>query len=250
MATTTAVSPEAPAPEPMSGWARIVGVFFSPGATFADIARKPTWVLPVVLMTIFSIGVSITINQRVNWREYMAQKIEQSPRAANMTAEQKDAQIEGGAKITPIITYCFGAIGPIIFILFFTLITWGAFNLIGGANATFGQSLAINGHTAVIELIRSVLFVAVLFLKPPGTVDLENPVAVNLAAFLPDDSAKWLIAFGKSVDILTIWGLLLLAIGFTAVSPRKLKGGKAYTVAFMIWGLFLVLRVGFAFIFS
>jgi hypothetical protein len=87
-------------------------------------------------------------------------------------------------------------------------------------------------------------------LKPYGTIDLENPIATNLAALLPDESAKWLVALCKSIDIFSIWTLILLAIGFAAVNPKKLKGGKSYTIAFTVWAAFVVIRVGWAFIFS
>jgi len=69
MATSPIPAPEAQAA--LSPFSRVVGVFFSPGATFADIVRKPSWVLPLVLTTILSIGVSFAINQRINWREFM-----------------------------------------------------------------------------------------------------------------------------------------------------------------------------------
>src|ERR1700756_1362944 len=108
MATTSMPAPDAQAPPANSPLGRVVGVFFSPKATFQDIVRKPSWVLPVVLLTLISIAVSFVINQRINWREFMAQQIEKSPRAANLSPEQKEKQIEGGAKITPIIT---GTIG-------------------------------------------------------------------------------------------------------------------------------------------
>jgi hypothetical protein len=81
-------------------------------------------------------------------------------------------------------------------------------------------------------------------------VDLENPVATNLAAVLADDSAKWLVALLKSFDIFTFWTLILLAIGFAATNPKKLKGSKAFTIAFSIWAVYVVLRVGSAWIFS
>jgi hypothetical protein len=87
-------------------------------------------------------------------------------------------------------------------------------------------------------------------LKPYGTVDLDNPLASNLAAFMPEDSAKWLLALGKSFDIFVFWILILLAIGFSAVNPKKLKGAKPFTIAFTVWAMFLVLRVGYAFITS
>jgi len=69
--------------------------------TFEDIVRKPSWMLPIVLTTILSIAVSFSIDQRINWREFMSQQIEKSPRAAQMSAEQKQQQIEGGAKFSP-----------------------------------------------------------------------------------------------------------------------------------------------------
>jgi hypothetical protein len=99
-------------------------------------------------------------------------------------------------------------------------------------------------------LISSPLFLLVIYLKAPGTIDLENPVATNLAALLPDDSAKWLVALCKSLDVFTIWTLVLLAIGFAVTSPKKLKGGKTYMIAFGVWAAWVVCRVGWAFIFS
>jgi Yip1 domain len=127
---------------------------------------------------------------------------------------------------------------------------WGAYNLLAGANTDFGTSFAITSHAALTGLVSSLLFILVLYLKPPGTVDMENPVATNLAALLPDDSAKWLLALLKSIDIFTFWTLILLAIGFAATNPKKLKGSKAFTIAFSVWAVYVVCRVGGAWIFS
>ena len=44
--------------------------------------------------------------------------------------------------------------------------------------------------------------------------------------------------------------LVLLAIGFAAVNPRKLKGSKPYVIAFSVWGALVVVKVLWAFIFS
>src|SRR6266436_8566427 len=213
MATTPVPAPEAQA-RSISSFGRIIGVFFSPKNTFEDIVRKPSWMLPIVLLTVLSLAVSFCINQRINWREFMSQQIEKNPRSANMSAEQKDQQIEGGAKISPMFTWAIGVCGPIIFVLVMALVMWGAYNLLGGANTNFATSFGITAHAALTGLINSLLLILVLFVKPPGTVDLENPVATNLAAFLPDDSAKWLIALLKSIDVFTFWTLILLAIGF------------------------------------
>lgn len=248
MATTSMPAPEAQAA--ISPFGRIIGVLFSPKATFEDIVRKPSWILPIVLLTVFSIGVSVAINQRINWREFMSQQIEKSPQGAQLSAEQKDQRIEGGAKISPIFTYCIGVLGPVIFALVVALVMWGAYNLLAGADTNFETSFAITTHAALTGLVSSLLFILILYLKPYGTVDLENPVATNLAAILPDDAAKWLVALCKSIDIFTFWTLILLAIGFAATNPKKLRGSKAFSIAFSVWAVYVVLRVGWAFIFS
>jgi hypothetical protein len=251
MATTTSLpAPDAQSQPAISPIGRVFGVFFSPKATFEDIVRRPSWVVPLVLLTLFSIGVSFAINQRINWREFMAQQIEKNPRSANMSAEQKQQQIEGGAKFSPMFTWAIGVCGPILFTLVIALVMWGAYSLLGGANTNFGTSFAITSHAALTGLVSSLLFILVLYLKPPGTVDLENPVATNIAVFLPDDSAKWLVALLKSIDIFTFWTLILLAIGFGATNPKKLRGSKAFTIAFSVWAIYVVCRVGGAWIFS
>ncbi|HJX95602.1 MAG TPA: YIP1 family protein [Candidatus Acidoferrum sp.] len=251
MATTTAVSPAAPEPQPqMSAISRVFGVLFSPQKTFEDIVRKPGWVLPIVLLTILSIAVSFGLNQRVNWREFMSQQIEKSPQGAQLSTEQKEQRIEAGAKFAPISTYVFGTLGPLLIALIMALVMWGAYSLLGGASTNFSTAMAITAHAFMTGLISSPLFLLVIFLKAPGTIDLDNPVATNLAAFLPDDSAKWLVALLKSFDVFTFWTLILIAIGFAVTSPKKLKGSKPYVVAFSVWAAYVVCRVGFAFAFS
>lgn len=242
-----------PAAEPraaISPLGRIVGVLFSPKATFGDIVRKPSWLLPVLIATILGIVSTVVLNQRINWRDYIVQQMDKSPRAAQLSTEQKQQQAEVSAKVTVYIVYAAGALGSVFFALIVGAVMMLAYNVLAGAGATFSQSLGIAAHTLLVGIVSTPIFLLVLLLRPPGTVDPENPVATNLAAFLPEESAKWLIALCKSIDIFTIWMLVLLAIGFAAVNPRKLKGGKPYVVAFSVWGVMVVVKVLWAFIFS
>jgi len=247
----TIAAPISPEPQPsMGAVARILGVFFSPKSTFEDIVRKPSWLAPLVLITLLSVVVCVILNQRMNWREYIGQQMEKSPQAAQMSADQKEQRIEAGAKFAPIFTYVFGVPAPAVFVLVTTLVMWGAYNLLAGANVSFGTSFAIGAHASLVSVVSSVLFAVILFLKDPGTIDLENPVAANLAALLPEDSAKWLFTLCKQIDLFTFWILALTAIGFAAANPKKLKGGKAFTIVFSVWAVWVVLRVGWAFIWS
>jgi Yip1 domain len=252
MATTTAVPPAAPEqPQAqISAIGRVFGVLFSPQKTFEDIVRKPGWIVPIALLTVLSIAVSFGLNQRMNWRDFMSQQIEKSPQGAQLSADQKEQRIEAGAKFAPISTYVFGTLGPLLGALIIGLVMWGAYSLLGGASTNFSTAMAITAHAFMTGLISSPIFLLVIFLKAPGTIDLENPVATNLAALLPDDAAKWLVALCKSFDVFTFWTLILIAIGFAVTSPKKLKGSKPYVIAFSVWAAYVVCRVGFAFIFS
>lgn len=238
-------------PQPsMSPVGRIFGVLFSPGPTFEDIVRKPSWLLPAILMLIFGIAAAVGINQRMNWRQYVAEQIEKSPRAGQLSAEQKEQQIDVGAKFAPISTYIFGSLAPVTIMFIVALIQLGAYNVLGGAGTNYKTSLAIVSHSFMPSLISTLLFLVIIFVKEPGTMDLNNPIATNVAAFLPQDTPKWLDALCKNIDIFVIWILTLIAIGFAASNPRKLKGGKSFTIAFGVFAAYVILRVGIAFIFS
>jgi hypothetical protein len=248
MATTPVPAPEAQAT--ISPFGRIVGVFFSPRSTFEDIARKPSWVLPVVLMTVLGLVVGFVMNKRVDWREVASKRIEASPRASQLTAEQKEQQLAMSEKISPAIAYGIGLLAPILIAVVVGGVMLGAFNLLGGANANYKVSIAIVSHAYVVSILSSLLFILILFLKPPGTVDLENPVAANLGAFLPDGTSKPLVTLGTAIDLFSFWIICLIGIGFSAFNPRKLKTGGAIGIVFVVWAVYEAVRVGISFIFS
>jgi len=235
----------------ISPFGRIMGVFFSPESTFEDIVRKSNWILPTALILLFSLAAVIALNSHFNWRDYISQQIEKSPRAAQLSAEQKEKQVEMSAKFSPVFAYFFGLVLPICGLLVIALVLMGAYNIMAGAGTNFNISFAIVSHAVIpASVVGTILFVAVLFLKPVGMFDLENPVATNVAAMLPDDASKWLVALGKNIDLLELWKLVLLSIGFAAVCPKKLKGGKSFSIVFGMFLVYLVLRVGIAFAFS
>src|SRR5713101_1132258 len=101
MATTTSPMPAPEAPASIGPVGRIIGALFSPKKTFTDIAQKPSWLAPVLVLTVLSASVCFAINQRIDWREYIRHQMEQSPSAGQLSEEQKQQRIEGGAKFAP-----------------------------------------------------------------------------------------------------------------------------------------------------
>jgi Yip1 domain len=247
---TVTTAPAAEAQPPINHFGRLIGVFFTPKETLASIAERPSWVMPVVVMTVLGIGVGFALNQRVNWRDVASKRIEESSRASQLSPEQKEQQLAMSERISPAIAYCIGAFVPILLAVIVGGVMLGAFNLLGGANANFKVSMGIVAHAYFVSIISSLLFVLILYLRPPGTVDLENPVAANVAAFLPDGTAKWLVTLGTAIDLFSFWIMILIAIGFAAFNPKKLKFGSAFGIVLSVWAVYEIIRVGFAFIFS
>jgi hypothetical protein len=246
MATTPVAAQEAPVP--IHHFGRLFGVLFSPGKTFSEIVRRPTWLAPTVALTVMSLAASILFVQRVDWRDVISQQIEKSSRASQLSAEQKEQQIEAGAKVAPVFGYVGGLVGPVFVLILTCLVMWGAYSVLAGVNPGFLTAFGITAHSFMTALVSTPIFLLVIFLKPKGTIDIENPVATNLAAFLPEDSAKWLMTLCKQFDVFTIWTLILVAIGFAAVNPKRLKTGKAVGIVLAVWLAYVVIRTAVAWV--
>src|ERR1044072_88093 len=148
MSTMTPVmAPEAPEPNGPSGsinhLGRLIGVFFSPKETLQSIAARPSWLVPVVLMVVLGTATAFVMNQKVDWRDVASKRLEESPRAANMSAEQKEQQLAMSAKVSPYFVYVFGTLIPILAVVITAAVLLLAYNLVGGANANFAQAMGI-----------------------------------------------------------------------------------------------------------
>ncbi len=244
MATTPIPAPEAQAS--INHLGRIFGALFSPKKTFAEIAERPSWVLALLLMVILATVVGVMLNTKMNWGEYIRHKAEESPRFAQLSEEQKEQALGPQTKFWSNFSYATGAVIVPISVLIFTLIYWGAFNLFCGAGLRFGSAFGITTHAFLPTTINSVLAMVTLPLKHYGEVDPESIVATNVKAFLSDNAPKWLGALGSSLDLFWIWCMVLVAIGFSAANPKKVKSGTAYSVVFGLWAVWVLAKVAWA----
>jgi len=244
MATTSMPAPEAAAP--ISPIGRIIGVFTSPKQTFTSIAEKPSWVAPMLLMMILAVVVGGLLNSKMNWAQYIRHKAEENPRFEQLSEDKKDEAVAGQVKFWAGFSYAVGAVAIPISILIFAGIYLVAFNLMSGAGVRYGQSFAITTHAFLPAAITSVLAMIILPLKTYGDVDPENIVATSLKAYLPETVPKPLLALGGSLELFWIWCLVLVAIGFAAANPRKVKPGAAFGIVFGLWAIWVLAKVAWA----
>ena len=249
MATTSMPSPDAQAT--MGPAARIVGTLFNPKQVFADIASKPNWLAPVILLTLIGLGLNIFLANKVNWRSFAEEQIMNSPRGQQIPADQKDLAVERAAKGNQYFCYIRGTTGTIFLALLLALIYWGAYALLVGARLTFGKSLAVVAYAMVPGGIRELLGIPILLMKDPSTIgNPYNLIGSNPGAYMSTDSAKWLVALASSIDVFVIWSLVLTAIGFHYMDPKKVTISKSTSVVVTVYAFFTILGVGLAWAFS
>ncbi len=246
MAVTTAAVPEAP--QSMGAFARVIGALLSPRATFQDIARKPSWLLPLLIIILLNIAITGIFGHRVGWRAFMERQNMQNRRAQQqmqqMTPEQREHMIDLQVKVAPIAGY----IGAIVIWPLFALITaaifMGILNATSSTGMDFKTSFGVVTHSLMPLVIAFLLGILVLFLKPPDTVDLQNLVASNVGALLSKSAPMWEQSTGTSIDIFTFWVLGLMAFGYSVVRPKKLKMGTALAWVVGVWVVYVLIKAG------
>lgn len=235
---------------PLGEVGRITGVYLDPKKAFADIAARPGWIVPVLLMVLAALAFTYTYTSRIGWERYFHQIAETNTRMQQLDAQQRETTIQQQVKFAPIGGYVFSVIGiPVS-----ALIVGGVLLLMvkmGGASLTFKQTFGIAAYGMLPGLLSSILAIVVMFLKNPDDFNLQNPLAFNLAAFLepPPNTGKFVYSLAKSFDLFTFWMILVMAVGIS-VAARKISFTKAVILVAVPWLIWIFVSSGLAGVFS
>jgi hypothetical protein len=234
---------------PLTQVERVVDTFIAPTKTFNDILRDSSWWRPWLLSLLVTLGFGLAIQQKIGWDTTYSNILLQNPQAqqdrlAQLPPDQQAKQKAIGASFvkyifwtTPVLILLYAAIAAIVLL--------ATLNFGLGGQATFGQLFAVWMYATLPFLIQGILAIVTIFAGlDADSFNLKNPVGTNIGYFLPMDSPKWLMAFGTSIDVLTIWVLILLTIG-CAIAGRMKKSTAAVAV-FGWWILITLVKVGIA----
>ena len=103
-----AVEPE---PSRMGEFSRIVGVFFEPSKTFRDIAERPAWIVPMILVILAVMGIITAESQHIGWDRIFRHQMETNSRFQQMPADQREQQLAIQEKFASVGGYVFALIG-------------------------------------------------------------------------------------------------------------------------------------------
>jgi hypothetical protein len=232
----------APTPEPaaLSQGARIIDTFIAPSKTFADLRRSASWWAPFLLMIVVSTVFVYTAGQKIGFRKIMENQMQAQPKAQErlekLPADQREQQMETGAKFTLVISYIFPLVTLIIWLIIATAL-FATFKFAAGADVSFSVSLAIVIYAALPLMAKTLLaLLSVVAGMSPDSFSFQNPVATNPGYFMNPSDNVFLYSLASGVDIFMIWTLALTAIGFACVS--KVKRGTSFAIVFGWWAVF------------
>jgi hypothetical protein len=253
MSTTPAPAPDGstsavPAGEGLSQSSRLINTFVAPSKTFSDINRNSSWWVPWLIMSIVSLLFVYAIDQKVSFYRVADNQLKQSPKQMEqfekLAPDAQTQQMNMRVAITKWISYC----SP-IFLLVIAVITaavlLGSYNFGAGAQVGFGKSMAVVMYAYLPGIIKSVLAAVALFagMDPEG-FQIQNPIATNPGFFFSPTDHPALYKLASSLDIFTIWSMVLIAIGFTYIS--KVKKGTSYAIVFGWYIVITLIGVAFA----
>jgi len=236
----------------MGEFSRLSGVFFEPGKAFADIAARPRWFLPVLLIILGIIGFNVAYGSHVGWHSFVMDQMD-NPKAAQrmegLTAEQRQQSIAMQEKIMPFVYY----IGPVLMPLAFLIssgLVMGVLTMMS-SGVRFKQVFAISCYAGLVGILANILGIVVMFLKSPDQFNFMNPLAFNPAAFMdPKASSRFLYTLAMGLDLFKIWGVVLTAVGLKVAAGKRLSSGSAALAAFLPYAVLLLLGATLAGMFS
>ncbi len=230
------------APEPKSNsFARIGGALFAPNETFDEIARKPDIAIPLTILLIVGFVCTFLIAPHLDFESAYRSAMES--RSQEMSKEDMDRAVRIASAFGKAIMY----VSPVVSAGFF-LITAGilllAFRMFGG-EGTFKQAFSVTLYAWFPNLISSILTTIIVLTRKSIPADQIGNVLRSNLGFLADPKQQAVLhALLASIDIFTIWTLVLFIIGFAFVS--RMSKAKSAAVVISLWIVTVIFKLGFA----
>lgn len=242
--TTPATVSAAPAARSSSA-ARILGVFASPGQTFAELAADPHFILCWCIQIVVGLLFAYELMHRVGAYALARQQIMLGSRAQSLSPEQLDKAVSVSATFFKFGMWASPVIA-IVFMLVMAAIMMGIANFVLGYETRYKQQVSMVSHAYLVQSLVGLLTVGVLaMMASPYSFQLNNPIGSNIGFFLDKSgTGAFLYQFATHLDIFSIWIVMLLALGLSKLGGRKGKFGSTLAVVGSLWLLYVLVISG------
>jgi Yip1 domain len=251
MPDTASALTEAPEPTPepqtLSQVERVVNTFIEPSKTFADIKRNRSWWLPFLILAVLSYVFCFAAVQHVGWESLTTNVLKSQPRNAERLDKATPAGQAQMLAVTKGFMVGFMVGSPVVILVvnaLIALLLWAGFAFVLGGSTTYGEMFAVAIFAALPNALNSLIAIVTVFASDPQGYNLNLPSPANLAYFLSTDSAAWLLSIAKSLDVFSLWSLVLAGFGGAIVS--KVKPLRGVLLVLVVWILYVLVKTGIA----
>ena len=219
---------------------RPINVLLDPSSTFASIARRPTWVAPLLILILLGSLVSTLTLGKIDATQAVREQFTAQGRTASR--EQIDQgvtffeNLRGVAALVTVLGF------PVIMMLV-ALVFWFAFQL-AGQEMTYATSLSVTLHGMMPMAVASLLTLPVILSRdsiPAREMMSGNVLVSNLSVLASSDAAPAWVAFLSSIDLFSLWTVVLLVMGYRTAA--KASTTKACAVVSLIWLSYISLKI-------
>lgn len=216
----------------------LTGIFFEPSRTFEALRNRPRFLVAGLILLVLTCAITGALFLRVDMGQFIRDRIERGPNAAQQTEQQKEL----GVKVGKIL----GAVGVPLSVPL-TIAAGAALYLLGalafGGTLSYKKALSVWSYSSIPpSVFATFVAILVLFLKSADTIDPEHLLVTNPGAFMNSESSPALVALLSQFDVLRFYGMFLAALGLRKVG--KMSSGASWGVVITLWVLGAVLRLG------
>jgi hypothetical protein len=225
--------------------ARLVNTFFAPTKTFEDLRRNASWWVPFLLISVCAVAFFAMIDKKVGFDQVARSMLANNKSIQQLEPAQQEQAISRTAIGLKVGEYA-GPIFILLYVLIIAAVLMATFNFTMDAQVSFSRAMAIVLYGWLPGLVSSILAMLGLAFGNPEGFRMDNPVGTNPAYFLdPTTTSKFLYAMLTSLDVISLWMIVLIGMGFALNAKKKISMGSAIGVV-AVW-YFLVKLCGAAF---
>jgi hypothetical protein len=227
----------------------LANLYVSPGTAFVSIVGQRSFWAPLVGLLVLNIAFTAVWLQKVDRREFMKARIEESPRADQIPPGQMEQIVETQARFLPLWGWGGAVLGAAIMVFGLAGLFLFVYRFFYEGELGFGQSAAVVAWSFLaVALVQTPLMLLTLFLKGDWTVPPQNALEANLGMLLDrETTAKPLHALASSLDLFSFWTMFLLSSGY-AVATRRPTASAAWGVV-TLWAIYVLIKMGFSMLF-
>ena len=226
-----------PQDKPSNPFSRMIGVLFSPSQTFAEIARKPDWVVPAIVIIVIAVTTAIVAIPHIDFESQIRESLD----AKGVSGPQAEQAMRFGVAITRGTQY----VAPVLIIgglAVVALLYWVGTKIVGGA-ASYPQVFSIVLYGYMPQVLKMLVKIPIILTKHGLTLQDAETVVRSNAAFLVSFKANPMLwSFAHRFDLFLLWSLILMTIGLAAAS--RLSKAKSGAVVFVVWCIGTLFAVG------